>query len=168
MNTYSHILDTTIEPIHSAIVFVAPLAIIFFLTFLLSWNKQAEVYKVEQEEIVNEVEDEVSETSDDEDDDNDETYETESDDDETTVNSEKYSSVVQKSFTLLTKKQLINITGKKYKNKNKEELVVIALYKFILTAVKKSEKLPRGIKHFVEANKELLKSELLELYEIDA
>lgn len=166
MNTYSHLLDPTNEIIHSAIIFVAPLAFIFIMTFLVSWNVKDDI--PENVPVAeSEVEEETSDEEDEEDED-DESYEDDSDDDEITDDSEKYSSVVQKAFTLLTKKQLISITGKKYKNKNKDELVVIALYKFMLSAVKKSDKLPKGIKHFVEANKDVLKSELLELYEIDA
>ena len=170
MNTYSHLLDSTNEIIHSAIIFVAPLAVVFIMTFIFSWNVKDDI---PEDIIVPVTEPEVEDTSDEEDendenDEDDESYEDDSDDDEITDDSEKYSSVVQKAFTLLTKKQLISITGKKYKNKNKDELVVIALYKFMLSSVQKSDKLPKGIKHFVEANKDVLKSELLELYEIDA
>ena len=165
MNTYSHLLDPTNEIIHSAIIFVAPLAVVFIMTFIFSYNVKDEVYKPEDEVKDVTVED-TSDDEDEDDNDDDESYD-DTEDDELT-DSEKYSSVVQKAFTLLTKKQLISITGKKYKNKNKDELVVIALYKFMLSAVKKSDKLPKGIKHFVEANKDMLKSELLELYEIDA
>ena len=173
MNTYSHLLDKTNEHINSVIIFIAPLAIVFIMTFLVNCNRNNKIV------VEDEVEPVISQDTSDEEDDDDETYEENSEDEEDDEdsedeeeddedNNEKYSSVIQKAFTLLTKKQLISITGKKYKNKNKDELVVIALYKFMLTSIIKSEKLPKGIKQFIEANKIMLKTELLELYEIDA
>ena len=111
-------------------------------------------------------------------------YEEDSDDDATSVDSEysktsdedeeedspteQYSSVLFKSFSLLTKKQLLKMTGSKYKYKNKDELVVIAMYKFISKAVEHSHHLPKGIKLFVKENKHSMKQELLELYQIES
>ena len=111
-------------------------------------------------------------------------YEEDSEDDATSIDSEysktsdedededspteQYSSVLFKSFSLLTKKQLLKMTGKKYKNKNKDELVVIAMYKFISKAVDNSHHLPKGIKLFVKENKLSMKQELLELYQIES
>lgn len=108
-------------------------------------------------------------------------YEEDSDDDATSIDSEysktsdeedsptqEYTSVLFKSFSLLTKKQLLKMTGSKYKNKNKDELVVIAMYKFISKAVENSQRLPKGVKLFVKENKNSMKQELLELYQIES
>jgi hypothetical protein len=109
-------------------------------------------------------------------------YEEDSADDATSIESEysktsdevedsptqEYTSVLFKSFSLLTKKQLLKMTGSKYKNKNKDELVVIAMYKFISKAVENSQRLPKGVKLFVKENKHSMKQELLELYQIES
>jgi hypothetical protein len=78
----------------------------------------------------------------------------------------QYTSVMYKSFSLLNKKQLIKMTGQKHKYKNKDELIVIAMYKFMVKSIEKSDSLPKGIKIFVLANKKMMKEELLELYKI--
>jgi hypothetical protein len=79
---------------------------------------------------------------------------------------QQYSSVMYKAFALLNKKQLIKMTGNKYKYKNKDELIVIAMYKFMIKSIEKSDSLPKGIKIFAIANKKIMKEELLELYKI--
>lgn len=91
-----------------------------------------------------------------------------SDDDENDNSNNKlqYSSVMYRSFSHLNKKQLIKMTGQKHKNKNKNELIVIAMYKFMIKSIEKSDSLPKGIKVFAIANKKIMKQELLELYEI--
>jgi len=91
-----------------------------------------------------------------------------SDDDENEYvnDNQQYTSVLYKSFSLLNKKQLIKITGQKHKYKNKDELIVIAMYKFMIKSIEKSDSLPKGIKVFVLANKKMMKEELLELYKI--
>lgn len=109
-------------------------------------------------------------------------YEEDSEDDATSVESdysatsedeedsptEQYTSVLFKSFSLLTKKQLLKMTGRKYRNKNKDELVVIAMSKFISKAVEHSERLPKGIKLFVKENKQIMRQELIELYKVNS
>jgi hypothetical protein len=91
-----------------------------------------------------------------------------SDDDENNYVNEnqQYTSVMYKSFSLLNKKQLIKLTGQKHKYKNKDELIVIAMYKFMIKSIEKSDSLPKGIKVFILANKKIMKNELLELYKI--
>lgn len=89
-----------------------------------------------------------------------------SDDDENIKEAQQYTSVMYKSFSLLNKKQLIKMTGQKHKYKNKDELIVIAMYKFMIKSIEKSDSLPKGIKIFALANKKIMKEELLELYKI--
>ena len=80
---------------------------------------------------------------------------------------DKYTSVLFEAFYLLTKRQLLRIVGSKYKNKNKVELIVIAIHKFISNAIDNSERLPKVVKIYVKENKEEMKLELLKLYEVD-
>ena len=102
-------------------------------------------------------------------------YEEDSEDDATTINSkysetsdevdesssDHYISVLFKSFSLLTKKQLLKMIGRKYKNQNKDKLIVIAMYKFISNSVEHSDSLPKIVKLYVKENKHIMKEELL-------
>jgi hypothetical protein len=79
---------------------------------------------------------------------------------------EKYTSILFKSFMIMTKKQLLKITGNKYKNSNKDELIIIAMTKFILNSIENYNYMPIDSKNFVKKNKEIMKDEFYELYKI--
>jgi hypothetical protein len=67
---------------------------------------------------------------------------------------------------IMTKKQLLKITGNKYKNSNKDELIIIAMTKFIVNSIENYNYMPIDSKNFVKKNKEIMKDEFYELYKI--
>ena len=177
---YINFLILRNDPFFWGTIILAPFMILIFFYTLCdcvnnSHNKHIDEMTSEQTSENNNLE-QTSENNND--------YEEESEDDATSIDSEysktsdeeededspteQYSSVLFKSFSLLTKKQLLKMTGSKYKNKNKDELVVIAMYKFISKAVEHSNHLPKGIKLFVKENKHSMKQELFELYQIES
>jgi hypothetical protein len=79
---------------------------------------------------------------------------------------DKYTSILFKSFMIMTKKQLLKITGNKYKNSNKDELIIIAMTKFIVNSIENYNYMPIDSKNFVKKNKEIMKEEFYELYKI--
>lgn len=95
-----------------------------------------------------------------------------SSDDESDVNEcsedseDKYTSILFKSFMIMTKKQLLKITGDKYRNSNKDELIIIAMTKFIVNSIENYNYMPIDSKNFVKKNKEIMKEEFYELYKI--
>jgi len=157
---YYEAIANSYEVIFLTIAIMLPISFLILLNQICKTNTKVEVYSEEENNSsdVEEVVDEIDEND----------YESNSEDDASTIdNDEKYTSVIYKAFTLLTKKQLLTIIGKKYMTDKKEKLVVLALHKFLLSSVEKSDKLTKGIKLFVDCNKDLLKKELLELYEVD-
>jgi hypothetical protein len=170
------------DPFFWGTIILAPFMILIFFYTLCdcvnnSYNKieySKHIDEMENNNLENSNLEQASENNND--------YEEDSDDDATSIDSEysktsyededspteQYSSVLFKSFSLLTKKQLLKMSGSKYKYKNKDELVVIAMYKFISKAVEHSHHLPKGIKLFVKENKHSMKQELLELYQIES
>jgi hypothetical protein len=160
-NSYE-VITNSYEVIFLTLAIMLPISFLLLLNQVCNTNTQklnfsSDVKEIVEEEVVDEI-DEIDEND----------YESNSEDDASTIdNDEKYTSVIQKAFTLITRRQLLSITGRKYISEKKEKLVVIAMYKFLLTSVEKSDKLTKGIKLFVESNKEMLKKELLELYEVD-
>jgi hypothetical protein len=162
------------DPFFWGTLLLAPLVILIVFTAFCdcmnnSYNKIESTKQIDETEQTDEPED-VGQQD----------YEEDSEDDATSIDSEysktsdedssgdQYSSVLFKSFSLLTKKQLLKMTGSKYKNKNKDELVVIAMYKFISKAVEHSSRLPKGVKLYINENKHLMKQELLELYQVES
>ena len=156
------------DPFFWGTLILAPLVIVIVFTAFCdcmnnSYNKIETTQQIDEPESVEQQD-----------------YEEDSEDDATSIDSEysktsdedssgeQYSSILFKSFSLLTKKQLLKMTGSKYKNKNKDELVVIAMYKFISKAVEHSNGLPKGVKLYINENKHLMKQELLELYQVES
>lgn len=88
----------------------------------------------------------------------------ESESDVSNETSEKMNTVLYKSFSLLTKKQLLDITGSKYKYETKEILIAIAINKVIFRSLQNFEKLPVMVKKFLMVNKEEMLNETLESY----
>jgi hypothetical protein len=66
----------------------------------------------------------------------------------------------------MTKKQLLKITGNKYKNVNKDELIIIAMNKFIVLSVENFKLIPVDAKLYVKENKDTMKDELFKLYNV--
>jgi hypothetical protein len=91
---------------------------------------------------------------------------TEKDEVISTTSEDQYTSILYKSFLLMTKKQLLKITGNKYKNVNKDELIIIAINKFILLSIKNFKLIPVDTKMYVKDNKEIMKDELFKLYNV--
>lgn len=165
------------DPFFWGTLMLTPLVILIFFSVICDCVNNS-YKKIEYSKHI----DEIEQTCENVDNENDNEYEEDSEDDDTSVDSEysktseededspieKYSSVLFKSFSLLTKKQLVKMTGNKYKNKNKDELIVIAMYKFISKAVEHSHRLPKGVKLYIHDNKHLMKQELLELYKIES
>jgi hypothetical protein len=79
---------------------------------------------------------------------------------------DQYTSILYKSFLLMTKKQLLKITGNKYKNMCKDELIIIAINKFILHSIDNFKLMPSDAKNFVKKNKETMIDELYKLYKV--
>jgi hypothetical protein len=81
--------------------------------------------------------------------------------------SEEATSVLYKSFSLLTKKQLLKITGKKYIYENKDVLIVLAINKFIFKSIQNNEKIPSMVKKFVKQNKNQMLDENLKSFGLE-
>jgi len=79
---------------------------------------------------------------------------------------EQYTSILYKSFLLMSKKQLLRITGIKYKNFNKDELIIIAMNKFIVSSIDNFKLMPIDAKNFVKENQETMKEEFFKLYNV--
>ena len=81
--------------------------------------------------------------------------------------SEEPTSILFKAFSLLTKKQLLKITGNKYKHENKDVLIVFAINNFIFKTIQSNEKLPLLVKNFIKDNKNQMLDETLESYGLE-
>jgi len=81
--------------------------------------------------------------------------------------SEESTSILYKSFSLLTKKQLLKITGKKYLYENKDVLIVLAINKFIFKSIQNNEKIPSMVKKFVKQNKNEMLDENLKSFGLE-
>jgi hypothetical protein len=79
---------------------------------------------------------------------------------------DQYTSILYKSFLLMTKKQLLRIAGIKYKNVNKDELIILAMNKFILLSIENFKLIPIDTKMYIENNKNIMKEELFKLYNV--
>jgi CRISPR/Cas system-associated endonuclease Cas1 len=66
----------------------------------------------------------------------------------------------------MTKKQLLKITGNKYRNVNKDELIIIAMNKFIIASIENYKLMPQDSKSFVKENKDVMKDEFFKLYNV--
>ena len=99
--------------------------------------------------------------------DDDETDEDETDDDETDKDETDKNETIQKedeeineddetvmymAFSLMTKAQLIRFLGKSFRNKNKDELIVSAINKFVIISIDKIDKIPVCVKNFIKEN----------------
>ena len=83
-----------------------------------------------------------------------------------TSEDDQYTSILYKSFLLMTKKQLLKITGNKYRNVNKDELIIIAMNKFIIASIENYKLMPQDSKNFVKENKDIMKDEFFKLYNV--
>jgi hypothetical protein len=117
-----------------------------------------------QESDNNNLEEECEEESEYE---NDSVDNTTTEDSEKSEMSEEMTSILYKSFSLLTKKQLLKITGKKYKYENKDILIVLAINKFIFKSIQNNEQLPSMVKKFVKQNKNQMLDETLKSYGLE-
>jgi len=105
-----------------------------------------EVDDKEEEEDEEEVEDDEEEevVEDDE----------EVDDKETNIlKTGEEDSHVYKGFNLMTKKQLIRFVGKEHTYKNKNELIIIAINKFILISIDRVDSIPVFVRNYIKNNK---------------
>lgn len=57
---------------------------------------------------------------------------------------------VYKGFNLMTKKQLIRFVGKEHTYKNKNELIIIAINKFILISIDRVDSIPVFVRRFIK------------------
>lgn len=130
-----------------------PIILLTFITVMLSIYCFNNDIAVKNEPIETAVSDSMS-TS------------TENDEITSTTSEDQYTSILYKSFLLMTKKQLLKITGSKYKNFNKDELIIIAMNKFILLSIENFKLIPVDTKMYVKDNKEIMKDELFKLYNV--
>lgn len=130
-----------------------PMILLTFITVMLSIYCFNNDIAVKNEPIETAVSDSMS-TS------------TENDEVTSTTSEDQYTSILYKSFLLMTKKQLLKITGSKYKNVNKDELIIIAMNKFILLSIENFKLIPVDTKMYVKDNKEIMKDELFKLYNV--
>jgi hypothetical protein len=113
-----------------------------------------EVDDKEEEEDEEEVEDDEEEEV--EDDEEEEVVEDdeEVDDKETNIlKTGEEDSHVYKGFNLMTKKQLIRFVGKEHTYKNKNELIIIAINKFILISIDRVDSIPVFVRNYIKNNK---------------
>ena len=59
---------------------------------------------------------------------------------------------VYKGFNLMTKKQLIRFVGKEHTYKNKNELIIIAINKFILISIDRVDSIPVFVRNYIKNN----------------
>jgi CCR4-NOT transcription complex subunit 1 len=57
---------------------------------------------------------------------------------------------VYKGFNLMTKKQLIRFVGREHTYKNKNELIIIAINKFILISIDRVDSIPVFVKKYIK------------------
>ena len=126
------------------------LTLILVSLYCLTDNKKIEVEKE------TEISETTSTTSE---------YEEDINDDDTSED-DQYTSILYKSFLLMTKKQLLKITGNKYRNVNKDELIIIAMNKFIIASIENYKLMPTDSKNFVKENKDIMKDEFFKLYNV--
>lgn len=126
------------------------LTLILVSLYCLTDNKKVEVEK----EV--DISDTTSTTSE---------YEENQNEDDTSED-DQYTSILYKSFLLMTKKQLLKITGNKYRNVNKDELIIIAMNKFIIASIENYKLMPQDSKSFVRENKDVMKDEFFKLYNV--
>ena len=131
-----------------------PMILLTFITVILS------IYCFNNNDIADKTEPIETDVSD--------STSTSSENDEltSTTSDDQYTSILYKSFLLMTKKQLLKITGSKYKNVNKDELIIIAMNKFILLSIENFKLIPVDTKMYVKDNKEIMKDELFKLYNV--
>jgi len=68
------------------------------------------------------------------------------------LNTEEQNSHVYKGFNLMTKKQLIRFLGKEHTYKNKNELIISAINKFILISIDRLDSIPIFVKNYIKNN----------------
>ena len=61
-------------------------------------------------------------------------------------------SLVYNGFNLMTKKQLIRFVGKEHTYKNKNELIIIAINKFILISIDRVDSIPVFVRNYIKNN----------------
>jgi hypothetical protein len=64
--------------------------------------------------------------------------------------SDEKDSHLYKGFNLMTKKQLIRFVGKEHTYKNKNELIIIAINKFILISIDRVDSIPVFVRNYVK------------------
>jgi hypothetical protein len=66
------------------------------------------------------------------------------------LNTGEQDSHVYKGFNLMTKKQLIRFVGKEHTYKNKNELIIIAINKFILISIDRVDSIPVFVRNYIK------------------
>lgn len=120
----------------------------------------------ENEETENEEEVEEEEEIDNDEDSVDENNIKEVIDNSSDTSEDQYTSILYKSFSLMTNKQLVKIVGNKYKYKNKDELIILSISKFIQMSIENTD-LPVIVKKFIVENNEEMTEELYQLYKVN-
>jgi hypothetical protein len=133
-------------------IVLSTLTLILVSLYCFSDNKKIEV-EVEKGPEISEITSTTSEFDEDRNDDD-------------TSEDDQYTSILYKSFLLMTKKQLLKITGNKYRNVNKDELIIIAMNKFIIASIENYKLMPQDSKNFVKENKDIMKDEFFKLYNV--
>jgi len=141
-------LDIFNEDTFLPVILVPLFVLIFSLCFSL--NRTPEIKNKIEQELPEELSNDISENN------------------ETILDSSEqpYTSVLYESFLLMTKKQLLKMTGSKYKNLNKDELIIIALTNFLASSIQNCKLIPSESKIFIQENKDIMKKELYILYNI--
>ena len=107
----------------------------------------------EQEDEEQEDKEQEDEEQEDEDQENqeDENQEDEEEKEETNIlKTGEENSHVYKGFNLMTKKQLIRFVGREHTYKNKNELIIIAINKFILISIDRVDSIPVFVKKYIK------------------
>jgi len=66
------------------------------------------------------------------------------------LNTGEDNSHVYKGFNLMTKKQLIRFVGKEHTYKNKNDLIIIAINKFILISIDRVDSIPVFVRRYIK------------------
>ena len=114
-------------------------------------EEEVEEEEVDEEEVDEEEDDEIENQDDQEQDDEEQDDEDEKEETNILKTGEE-DSHVYKGFNLMTKKQLIRFVGREHTYKNKNELIIIAINKFILISIDRVDSIPVFVRNYIKNN----------------
>jgi hypothetical protein len=117
----------------------------------LQEDEEQEDEEDQEDEENQEDEDQENQEEEDQENQEDENQEDEEEKEETNIlKTGEENSHVYKGFNLMTKKQLIRFVGREHTYKNKNELIIIAINKFILISIDRVDSIPVFVKKYIK------------------